>query len=427
MAKIKPFKAVIYKQEAIKDFALVVCPPYDVISPSQQELYHEKDPHNFIHILLGRDIPGEDKYRRAGTIFRDWIKKGIMFYEERPAIYFYSQNFSLKGEKRERFGFISLLRLGDKDSAVFAHENTRLAARQDRFKLIKQVKANLSPIFVVFQDKLRIIRRVYQKIQDRPPLIDIVDPDKTRHRLWRVNDPEVLDFMQKGIEKENIFIADGHHRYEVSCAYRDLVKERLQGSFTGEESVNYLLTYFTNTEPRGLVILPIHRLLKLVKGFNFVDFLAGLKEYFDVEEVKDKARFFFLMEKGGRSEHVIGMYKDKIYRLLRLKNVKILDKMMPDKPKEFRTLDVSVLNSIVFKKILGYDPEEKGSLTYGHEAEGFIKAVDEDAQSVAFFLNSVRIEQIIAVALFGNKMPPKSTFFYPKVLSGLVVNKFEQD
>jgi uncharacterized protein (DUF1015 family) len=425
MAKIRPFKAVIYNKESIKDYSKVVCPPYDVISPLQQEQYHEKDPYNFIRILLGRDIPGEDKYRRAGAIFKDWVKAGVMTQEELPAIYFYSQQFSLKGEKRERFGFICLLRLGEKDSPVFAHENTRLAAKQDRFKLIKQVKANLSPIFVVFQDKLRVIRRVYQKIQDKPPFIDITDQDKTRHRLWRVNDPSILAFVQSGMEKENIFIADGHHRYEVAGAYRDLIKEKLQGAFTGEEDVNYLLTYFTNPDPKGLVILPIHRLLKLGDDFNLKSFISGLKEYFDLEEIRDKTRFFFLMQKGGRSEHVLGMYKDKTYRLLRLKNVKILDKMMADKPKEYRTLDVSVLNSIVFNKLLGYDPEEKGRLTYGHEAEEFIKAVDEDPQTVAFFLNPVRIEQIIAVALTGNKMPPKSTFFYPKVLSGLVINKLD--
>jgi uncharacterized protein (DUF1015 family) len=425
MAKIKPFKAVIYNKETIKDYSRVVCPPYDVISPAQQEQYHEKDPRNFIHVLLGRDVIGEDKYRRAGSIFRDWLKIGVMSREELPAIYFYSQQFNLKGEKRERFGFIALMRLGDKDSPVFAHENTRQAAKQDRFKLIKQVKANLSPIFVVFQDKMRIVRRVFQKIQDKPPFIDIVDVDKTRHRLWRVNDPALLAFIQKGVEKEDMFIADGHHRYEVAGAYRDLLKEKTQVPLTGEEDFNYLLTYFTCPDPKGLVILPIHRLLKLDEGFDLKSFLAGLKEYFDIEEVKDKTRFFFLLQKSGRSEHVIGMYRDGVYRLLRLKNVKILDKIMADKPRDFRTLDVSVLNSIVFGKILGYDPEERGALTYGHDAEEFIRAVDSDLHSAAFFLNSVRIEQIIAVALTGNKMPPKSTFFYPKVLSGMVINKLD--
>jgi len=424
MAKIRPFKAVVYNQEVIKDYAKVVCPPYDVISPSEQERLHELDPHNFIHILLGMDIPGEDKYRRSGVIFREWLKKDILKQEERPAVYFYAQQFNLNGEKRERFGFISLLRLGDKDSPVFAHENTRLAAKEDRLKLIKQVKANLSPIFAVFQDKLRIIRRVYQKLESREPFIDIVDPNKTRHRVWRVDEPEVIAFMREGMIKEDIFIADGHHRYEVACAYRDALRLKLGDAFTGEEEANYLLAYFTNTEPRGLVIFPIHRLLKLNDSFEFSGFIKSLKDYFDVEEIRDKTRFFFLMQKSGRTEHVIGMYKNKAYYLLRLKNVLILDKMMPDKPKVYRTLDVSVLNALVFKKILGYDPEERGDLTYGHEVQRFTEAVDNDERSIVFFLNPVKIEQIIAVALAGFKMPPKSTFFYPKVLSGLVINKF---
>ena len=153
---------------------------------------------------------------------------------------------------------------------------------------------------------------------------------------------------------ENIFIADGHHRYEVACAYRDEMKMKL-GTITGDESFNYILAYFTNVESRGLTILPIHRLVKLNPQQNTQDLKMRLSDYFDVEEIKDKAKFFFLLEKAGESEHVLGMYKDKKYWLLRLKNIKILDKIINDKPREYRPLDVSILNYIVLKKILGLE------------------------------------------------------------------------
>ena len=428
MTKINPFQAVIYNQEKIKDISKVVCPPYDVISPDKQRYYHELNPHNFLHILLGKDVPGEDKYQRAGSYFRAWIKDKVLIKESKPAIYFYSQDYNIKGEKRTRLGFISLLGLGDKSSEVFRHEHTRLEPKEDRLKLMKHVFANLSPIFVVFQDKKRIIQRIYQKyIKSSEPFILAVDDEKTVHKLWKLDAPEIIREMQGSLIQEDIFIADGHHRFEVAGTFRDEMKKKLGDKFTGEESFNYVLTYFTNTDPRGLSILPIHRFLKLDSELDLESFKTQLKEYFDVEEVKEKNRFFFLMEKGGRTEHLLGMYKDKKFWFLRLKNIKILDKLISDKPKEYRSLDVSILNAIVFKQILGLDAVGKDKLTYSNNAEELIREADSDRLNVVFFLNPVKIQQIIAVALTGERMPPKSTYFYPKVLSGLVINKFEEE
>ncbi len=429
MDKIKAFKAVIYNQKQIGDANLVICPPYDVISPTYQDKLHERSLYNFIHILLAKDSPLDDKYRRAGTIFRQWLKDQVLIQDSRPAIYFYSQQYVIRGEKKTRLGFISLLRLGDeKNSAVFGHENTHAAAKQDRFKLVKQVKANLSPIFVVFLDKKRIIQRIFQKnIPAIDPFIQVTDDEKTVHKLWRIDDPDLLKIIQTSLNSENMFIADGHHRYEVSCAYRDLMRQKLGDKFSEEEDFNYCLAYFTNTDPRGLSILAIHRLLRLETKLELNDFIAKAKEFFDVDIIKDKTRFFFLMEKAGCTEHLIGMYKDKKYFLLRLKNVKILDKLIPDKAKEYRILDVAIFNYLVLKNILKLDLEKLLPVKYSPDTAEFIQAVDTDPLNVAFFLNPVKIDQIINVAISGNKMPPKSTYFYPKVLSGLVINKFSKE
>jgi uncharacterized protein (DUF1015 family) len=425
MTQIKPFRALIYNQEKIKDISLVVCPPYDVISLAKQQYYHDLDAHNLIHVIFGKEVAGENKYLRSAKLFREWVKNEILTYDINPAIYFYSQQYKLSGESKTRFGLIALLRLDDKKSCVFGHEHTRLEPKTDRLNLIRQVKANLSPIFVIFSDKKRIIRKCQDYARGRLPLISVTDDDKVTHDLWRIDEPGLLDKIQEAMQKEQVFIADGHHRYEVACNYRDEIKKDQAGAAGDNESTNYIMSYFTNTDSRGLSILPIHRLIKLPEGADKENLISSLKEYFQVEEIDDKAKLFLFMQKAGNTEHVLGMYCCSKYWLLRLKNVKILDKTMGDKPKEYRSLDVAILNAIVFNKILNLNLEDKDRIAYSHNTEEFIKLADKDKLCIVFFLNPVKIEQIIAVALKGEKMPAKSTFFYPKVLSGLTIHKHE--
>jgi len=427
LTKIKAFKALIYNQEKIRDLSKVVCPPYDIISPVKQQYYHDLDEHNLIHVLLAKDDSDKDKYQVAGAHFRDWLKNKILIQDKSPAVYFYSHQYNIKGEKRTRYGFLALMRLGDSSAPVFAHEHTRLEAKEDRARLIRQVKANLSPIFVLFPDKKRIIAYLHQQyLKDKKPFMDITDDEKNNHKIWRIDAPEVLEGIQQKMQDENFFIADGHHRYEVACGYRDEVK-RKQGDLGEDDEYNYILTYFTNTDALGLTILPIHRLVKLEKNFDMEAFIANLKEFFYVEEVKDKVKFFFLLEKAGRTEHIIGMYKNKKYWLVRLRNIKIVDKMITDKPPEYRRLDVSILNYIILQHILRLDVDNKDIVTFNPEAEELIDQVDAQPTYISFFLNPTKVGQIMSVAINGNKMPPKSTYFYPKVLSGLVINKFNED
>ncbi|MDD5431831.1 MAG: DUF1015 domain-containing protein [Candidatus Omnitrophica bacterium] len=430
MTKILPFSALIFNQDKNKNLSKVVCPPYDVISPADQKYYLEADPHNFIHVLFRKDSSIEDKYKASAECFRDWIKEEVLVQDKSPAIYFYSHQYKIKGETKVRLGFISLLRLPERSAGVFGHEHTRTGPKEDRFKLLRQVKANLSPIFAIFADNKRVIQRLYrQHIQNKEPFIEVTDRDKCVHKIWRLDSPEQIDLIQSGMEDENIFIADGHHRYEVACNYREEMRQKL-GKLTGDESFNYVLAYFTNTDLRGLTILPIHRLVKMETKFDLENFKANIKDYFDIEEIKDKTRFFFLLEKCGNSEHVLGMYKDKKFWLLRLKNVKMLDKVISDKPKESRSLDVSILNYLILRNAFGFKLEEidnHENLTFSNDAEKFIEEVDANSKYVAFFLNPVKMQQIISVALNGNKMPAKSTFFYPKVLSGLLIHKFKED
>lgn len=422
MTKIKPFKAFVYNQKNIADLSQVVCPPYDIISPKKQEYFYNLSPYNLIHILLGKDVAGEDKYAQAAQYFKDWQKQNVLIQETTPAIYFYSQYYTLKGEKKTRLGFVALMKLEEKNSSVFAHENTRKEPKEDRLKLLKRVRANLSPIFAVCKDEKRIIQRTCVRLQNQAPFIEVTDDEKILHRVWRIEDPDTIALIQAGMAQENVYIADGHHRFEVARAFRDEMMKKGQGA-SEEEGYNYIMTYFTNTDFRGLTILPVHRLVTADIPFSTQQLETSLSEYFHIEEIKGKGRFFFLMNKGGRSEHVLGMYKDKKFMLLRLKNIKTVDKIIHDKPKEYRLLDVSIFNYLILKRILEIDIESKDALEFSQDEDECIKCVDEHHAYVAFFFNPVKIEQVIAVALQGERMPSKSTYFYPKVISGLLINK----
>jgi len=425
MTKISAFKALVYNEEKIKDLSKVVCPPYDIISQKKQKSLHDSSPYNLVRLELGEDIPGDDKYVRAAELFDGWLREKILLQDDRPGIYFYNQQYYIERERRSRFGFIALLKLGENGNSVFGHEHTHLEPKEDRLKLIRQVKANLSPIFVIFQDKKRITQQVWNKhIKNKRPFLEVTDDEKTLHQLWRLDDQDVLASMQAAMEKENIYIADGHHRYEVACAYKDEARNGLSAA-TGEEGFNYVMAYFTCVDSLGLTILPIHRLVRLSENIDTEILALKLKDYFSVEEIKDRVDFFFLLKKAGRSEHVLGMYYKRKHWLLRLRNIKLLDKINTGKPIEYRSLDVSILNGLVLEKILSLDPLDKTCVTFSPDTEELIGKCDSDNSYVSFFLNPTKIEQVVSVALKGEKMPPKSTYFYPKVLSGLVIHKHE--
>lgn len=426
MAIVRAFRAVRYNTGKV-ELARVISPPYDIISPEKQEELHKRSPYNFTHIDFRKSAAGEDRYAQAEKVLREWLEKQVMVRDEKPAIYFYRQEYSIKGEKKCRFGFLGLLKLEDDASNVHGHEHTHTAAKEDRSRLITAVKANLSPIFVVFEDKQKLMEQNLKPYaQAHEPFMDVVDDDRIRHSVWRIDDPVLLERVGAKMRNEQIFIADGHHRYEVSCAYRTTRKSSCRG-FTGEEDFNFILAYFTNINAPGLTVLPIHRMVRFDGTVDWERIEAGLQEYFSVEEIKDRKKFLFLIQKAGQREHAIGMYRKDSCVLLRLKNARCLNTLMADMSPEYRVLDVAILNTLVFKSVLAIEPQQHaGAISYTADADEAMAAADADPRTVTFLMNATRMEQIVRVAVNGEKMPPKSTYFYPKVESGLVVNKFEE-
>lgn len=413
MTEIKGFTGVHYNPEKIAHPSKVMCPPYDVILPKQQDALHERHENNFIYLEYGKDKPGDDKdhnkYTRARDLFNQWLQQGILVQDEKPAIYYLRQEYKIQGERHSRLGFLAAMKLQD-NSKVFPHENTHAAAKEDRFKLWTTVGADLSPIFVCFSDKERKVEKIFMtQVMITKPLFEVTDDDGCKHVLWKLDDAKLVGQIVQSLNNQPLFIADGHHRYEVSNEIRRQKAAKLDKP-TGEEPFNYVMTYFTNIDSKDLKIFPMHRIVKKLPGQ-----LSFLEEFFRMDKIKTKSEFAILLAKAGQNEHAFGLYTSEGYTLMRLKNKALIDKVIKEGSRDYRRLDASILKFFVFDK-LGVKSED---IIYTKDLVEVINKVDEGVAEAGFIMNPVKIQQLKAVALNGEKMPPKTTYFYPKVPSGL--------
>jgi uncharacterized protein (DUF1015 family) len=421
MSHIKPFKAVYYNARKVKDIGKVVSPPYDVISAEEQEYLHSLSPYNFTHIDFGKDASNDDKtnnkYTRAKEIYAEWFNKDVLLKDDKPCIYFYKQDYKIMGQKHSRMGIVSLLGLeSEEDSKVYPHENTHANAVDDRLKLCETLKSNLSSIFVCYSDKHRRVEKIFTKhVLTTEPMIDVEDNDKVHHRLWRLSDPILIKEISASLSGQQLFIADGHHRYKVAQEYRSRRLARVTNP-NGQEAFNYVMTYFTNIDSLGLQIFPMHRIVKhLPKNFSF------LEEFFRMDKIKKKEDLPILLARAGRNEHAFGLYMRGEVKLLRLKNRLLIEKYVKEGSKEYKNLDATILKSFVFDR-LGIKSDD---IIYTKDIDQVMNMVDEGRADAGFMLNPVKIAEFRAIALNGERMPPKTTYFYPKVLSGLTVYKMD--
>ncbi len=422
MSQIKPFKSICYDPQKVDNIAQVFCPPYDVISSQEQMRLHSAHPYNYIRILLGLDKSNDDRYEnkyvRAKKTFEEWLKKGILKADDKPAFYFCKQEYVVHGQKFNRIGFIGLLKLQDKqDSRIFPHENTHTRAKEDRLRLWRNIKSNCSPIFVCFSDRERRVENIFlNKICVNPVFVELKDNDHVQHTVWRLDDADLIDEIKKVINGQHLFIADGHHRYEVALEYRQL-RLRKKTRASGQEPFNYVMTYFTNLDSKDLLILPIHRVIRKLRG-KTTDFI---NEYFRIDKVKTKEDLLILLKKAGQNEHAFGMYSAQGIQLLRLKSKLLIDQHIKEGSKEYRHLDATILKAFVFDR-LGIHSDD---IFYSKDVQEAFHMVDYHQAEACFILNPVRIQQLKEVALHGERMPPKTTYFYPKVLSGLTIYRME--
>jgi len=421
MTEIRPFQAVHYSREKVRDLNKVVCPPYDVISEEQQDAYYHQSPYNFIRVMLARqeasDTKTNNRYTRSRESYQQWCRDGILVQDEQPCIYFYKQEYKILGARHSRLGFIALMKIQDEGvSRVYPHEKTHAAAKEDRFQLWQMLNASLSSIFVCFSDRERKIEHIFHAdIVQKDPFMDITDGEGVRHILWRLQQQSLIQEIVESMANQPVFIADGHHRFEVSRQIKQW-KTQQNPRHSGKELYNYVMTYFTNMDSRDLQIFPMHRIVK-----TFPKDIAFLEEYFRMDRIKTREELQVLLAKAGQNEHAFGLCRADGMWLLRLKNQRLIDRVITQGSPEFKRLDASILKFFVFDKI-GIPSED---IVYTKDADDITRMIENGRASAGFLMNPVRIHQLKEIALNGEKMPPKTTYFYPKLLSGLTISPFE--
>lgn len=421
MAFLYPFRGFRYNKDVVGDLNRVVTQPYDKTTPSMQDAYYQRSPYNAVRITLNlekRKDP-ETSYPDAGATFRQWIEQEVLEQDFLPAIYAYYQEYIADGSTKRQRGFIALLDLKNSEAGIIPHEQTLAAPKQDRLQLMRSIEANEDLVYMLYSDDLLTINHIMDKsISGRAPEIEVTDEYGAIHRLWAIPDPEVIGNIQNAMRAQKLFIADGHHRFETSVNFMKECQQR-HWQPAGVESFDKRMVACLNIAD-GVTILPTHRLVRDLPAFDARSFLRAAEERFAIETAPSASDLWKKM-KDGRNDHVFGFYPvdPKEFYLLRLS----------EKAQEYddrRRLDVSLLHSLLLERCLGIDEnklESQAHVDYERELESCIRLVDEGKYQAAFFLNPPTAEQMQRIASRGERMPQKSTDFYPKLLTGLIFMK----
>ncbi|MDE6596559.1 MAG: DUF1015 domain-containing protein [Oscillospiraceae bacterium] len=418
MAEIKAFKGMRYTSAA-GDLNALVCPPYDIISDSQREKYIEENPCNIIRLELPKG--GDERYKEAGKTLKDWLDKEILACDKEDSIYVYEMLFSANGVRNRLKGFVSLVKLVEfTEGIVLPHEETLSKAKEDRFNLMSETFCNFSQIYSLYMDEDGSTYNIIDGCSKGVPDMEVTDPDGTVHRMWKVSDSGVINSVTEAFKDKKLYIADGHHRYETALNFH---KKH------GTESSGYIAMMLVNMENKGLVVFPTHRIVKNLEKFSAEKVIEDCKPYFDIAEAPGEERMQAALNKFyDEGKKAFAMYTGygKCY-VMTLKDEGAVKKLLPDMSEAYCGLDVTVLHSLVLERILGIDKENMANqknLTYTRSRQEALEAVDMDGADCSFILNPTKVSEIRDVAAAGEKMPQKSTYFYPKLITGLVMNKF---
>ena len=424
MAEIRPFRALRYNLEQAGSIQELTCPPYDIISEEQRREYLSRNGCNIIRLELPKE--GENPYEEAARTLRAWREEGILQLDMDPGFYLYEEEFLSQVDHGEPKKVRGLVRLEDfANGVVLPHEETLSKAKEDRFQLLSATRCNFSSIYSLYQDEDHTTaQRLENLSRSCPPRYAFSDGLVT-HRLWVINDPVAIEALREDFAGRKLYIADGHHRYETGLRYRDTLAQ--QGAYL--PGSQYILMTLTDMADPGLTVFPTHRLVRGLESFDSAALLAACGEDFTLEakssREESQAALDSLFQQG---RHAFALYDGKSWTVLALKDTAVMEKLLPEKSQAYRTLDVSILHSLVLEKLLGIDKENMANqknLTYTRSAEEAQAAVDRGESQCCFLLNPTRVEEIGQVAANGEKMPQKSTYFYPKLITGLAMNDLE--
>ncbi len=414
MVDIIPFRGITYNLKKIKDIQLVLAPPYDVITPQMQRIYYEKHPNNIIRIIHGLEYPEDtqdnNRYTRAREYFHKWLEDKILVRSENPLLYLYEQGYFINQERRVRSGIIGLIRLEDYSSGrIFPHEETFEGPKEDRFRLLKECKANFSQIFSLYSDPLNEIIKVAKDSAPPFPVFDILY-EGVEHKLWEIGDSKAINKIIELMKPKDLVIADGHHRYEAALNYRDFMRTQLK-RVTGNEGFNYTMAFLSNIHDKGLTILPTHRVIP----YNSEEFIKRIRGSFDIKRVKNEAQ---LKEELVEGEYIFGVVCNGSYYIISLKDLELLDEL--DINPLLKKLDVTLLHLLIIKRILNIE-DERG-IVYTKDLRKAAEIALSRPDRVAVILRPLDPLSIMKIARARIKLPHKTTYFYPKLLTGIVIN-----
>lgn len=421
MPEIKSFRGWRYNPSKNKNLSKVFAPPYDVISPRQQEKLYTENPYNVIRLELGKESKGDhdrnNKYTRAADFLNAWKDQDVLIHEDKPALYVYVQDYKEEGKNKTRYGFLALMKINEK--AVLKHENTLAAPKEDRLRLLRSAQTNLSPIFGLFEDQKSAVNAELKKSSKLKPFADVT-VDGVRHRLYIETRPAVISAVEKTMKAKSMYIADGHHRFETACNYQKEVR-RSSGA-RKEAGSDYVMTYFADAFNNPFKIFPTHRLVKVSNAKSW----SKLAERGSIKKVQNLQKLLENLEEyrddvPGKP-YDFGFYTKKDgFHLFRL-NKKFAGKV---KNNPVDRLDVAVLHSFLIDPCFGITKIEKSeAIDFTRDPQDAVARVKEGVFDAAFFLRPTSLKEMILASKKGLKMPQKSTYFYPKLLSGLVFHSF---
>lgn len=427
MADVRPFQSVRYDLAKVGDLASVLCPPYDIISPEQQRELHARSEYNFVHVeqaySLPADTPQDNKYTRSASTLRMWLERGVLKRDSAPALYLHDHLFGYQGKPYWRRGLIACVALEEWGGSIRPHETTLSAPRQDRIELLRACRANTSPIWGLYEDRKEEVASLLAVQAERQPLVDLSLTGGERHVLWSIDDPSTIGRIQRQLDGR-VYIADGHHRYEMALAYKT---ERLaaQGESSGKAAWNYVMMTLVDFADLGLLILPVHRLVRGLRVSVLETLKMNLERVFRVETVDQSGSAgrpdSLLARMQGKETHgrTMGLVGLESGLFLLAWNENIEREVASRHSPALGRLGAGIFEHIVKEYFLG-----NGEVTvdYTSDASEAAKKVQSGEYQLAFLLNPVPAAMIKEVGDSGERMPGKTTYFHPKLPAGLVLN-----
>ncbi|HLC22842.1 MAG TPA: DUF1015 domain-containing protein [Dehalococcoidia bacterium] len=435
MADVRPFHGLRFDETIVDDIGNVICPPYDVINPEMQQALYHMSPHNIVRVEFGlaqaEDTPAHHKYIRAAATLDEWLEQGVLRPDSAPSMYLHHHCFSYQGERRTRRSLFAAVRLEEwQKGIVRPHEGTAAIFKADRLNLVRATHTNVSPVLAMYRDPRGTAESVMAEVECGQPLFRVASADEEIHTLWAISDKKLLRRIAGVLARQSIYIADGHHRYETGLAYRNERKAAFPTS-GGNAAFNFIMMALVEFSDPGLVVLPTHR---MVRGLR-ADALSGLRDslsaYFDSDvtplnfplSANALSQMLKPMNGGQIVLGVLGLERDSLV-VLRLRDARAVAYLMPaDRSEAYCRLDVSVLHHVILQHLLGVGEGKDISYTRS-ELEAWRRVTAGEFQ-LAFLLKPVDTYAIKAIADSADKMPQKSTYFYPKVPTGLVLNPLD--